>query len=637
VFALLVASCRGRAPLAPLVAQVSGTIEVPGLSAPVRIVRDRSGVPHIYAQSQHDLFFAQGYVQAQDRLFQIDLWRRSSQGRLSEVLGPNFTERDAMTRRMQYRGDLSAEWASYGADTRAIAEAFVGGINAWVSLARDRPPEEFVHAGWKPEPWAAEDLLNRTDAFVAGGDAIDEIFRARLVAAVGARRIDVLLPGDRPMAVPPGLDVTTIDPVVGDAIRRVGTAPFFVGLAASVRSVGPAAPAQAFGGGGKPDATYNREVRTLDHPSRRYLVHLNAPGWNVVGATLPWLPGVAVGHNDRFAWDAAPVDADTQDVFVEKLNPSSPHQVDDNGRWVDTELVKDAIVIRANPKPFVFETEHTRHGVIVASDRARGLAFTVRWSGSEPGAAPELAALAIDRASSVADMAAAIARWKLPARRITYASVDGERGFQIAALVPLRRGWTGALPAPAWTGANEWVGWQTQTTATLKDSPDTPAATLARWARAHPDRADALLAKLAAAAAARDATKLQRALLAEAHADAVREAERPMESALFGHPLGITDAARRRFNVGPLPPAPGIAGSPERLAPFAVMSEVADWNRSTAMNAPGQSASPDSPHFSDLATRWAAGQAIALPFSEAAVQAEAESTLTLISRSTLRD
>ena len=179
---ILLAGCRrtADAPRPPLVAQVAGTIEIDGLSGAVRIVRDRWGVPHIYAGSRDDLFFAQGFVQAQDRLFQMDLWRRSVQGRLSEVPGANFMERDAMTRRVQYRGDIDAEWAAYGADTRSIATAFVRGINAWVALARERPPEAFVLAGWIPDTWTPSDLLNRTDAFVASDDAIDEIAPRRL-------------------------------------------------------------------------------------------------------------------------------------------------------------------------------------------------------------------------------------------------------------------------------------------------------------------------------------------------------------------------------------------------------------------------------------------------------------------------
>ena len=185
------AGCGSRSgtpvPPSAVLPQISGTIALEGLSAPVRVVRDRWGVPHIAAQNQDDLFFAQGFVQAQDRLFQMDLWRRSVQGRLSEVLGGNFIERDAMTRRVQFRGDINGEWASYGPDTQAIAGAFTRGINAWVSRARERLPEEFVLAGWAPEFWRPEDLLNRTDAFVASGNALDEVFRARLMAARGRR------------------------------------------------------------------------------------------------------------------------------------------------------------------------------------------------------------------------------------------------------------------------------------------------------------------------------------------------------------------------------------------------------------------------------------------------------------------
>src|SRR6185503_5958731 len=148
-------------------------------------------------------------------------------------------------------------------------------------------------------------------------------FRARLAAVVGVRCVNTLNGADPSAVVPPGLDVTTISTVVGDVICRAGTPSFFLGLAKPVIVRTQAAAT---------DAT-NDTSRRLDHPSPRYLVHLNAPGWNVIGATAPWRPGVAVGHNDRVAWHAAGFDADTQDVFVERVNPSNPHQVWDNGRW----------------------------------------------------------------------------------------------------------------------------------------------------------------------------------------------------------------------------------------------------------------------------------------------------------------
>ena len=496
VLCVSVACTRKAATAPPLVAQVSGTLDVTGLSAPVRIVRDRWGVPHIYAQRQDDLFVAQGLVQAQDRLFQMDLWRRSVQGRLSEVLGPNFIARDAMTRRVQYVGDLDPEWASYGPDAKAIATSFVRGINAWVALARERPPEEFVLAGWKPEFWSPVDLLNRTDAFVESRKAID-------------------LETWRPASAGP--DAVAL---VSDAIRRIGTPPFFVGLAAPLGQVRLTASAEATAfrrsseRRWKPDTidhtATDRLTTRLDHPSRYYLVHLNGPAWNAIGAAAPWLPGVAIGHNDRIAWDLAQVDVGAPSVDVVKTNPANPHQVDDGGRWIDTVIVKDVVVVKGRREPFAYETEYTKHGVIVATDRQRHLAFTIRWRGTEPGAIPALHALAADRAAASAF------------------------GFS---------------------------------------------------------RTDA------------------------------------SPTVVFAHALGVTAEARSRFNVGPLP------RPSHHLAAFQVSFEPSDWDRSTAMNAPGQSESPDSAHFSDLAPLWEDGKPFPLVFSDRAVQSAAETTLFLSNRS----
>src|SRR6185503_7212621 len=140
--------------------------------------------------------------------------------------------------------------------------------------------------------------------------------------------------------------------------------------------------------------------RLLTNPSLRYLVHLTAPGWNVIGATAPWMPGVALGHNDRVAWGMTAFDADTADLFVEKTNPGNPHQVEAGGRWEDTTIVADSLLVKGRAKPTPFDREYTRHGVVVATDVAKHLMFTLRWSGAEPGAAGELGALALNRAAS---------------------------------------------------------------------------------------------------------------------------------------------------------------------------------------------------------------------------------------------
>ena len=623
-------ACSSRKPelQPPLVAQLSGTLPVSGLSSPVRVVRDHAGIPHIYATSRDDLFFAQGFVQAQDRLFQMDLWRRSGQGRLAEVLGPNFVPRDLMTRRMQYRGNLDAEWASYGPDARSIATAFVRGINAWVALARERPPELFRLAGWLPETWSANDLLNRADDFRTSHDAEDEVFRARLVAALGPARADVLLARTPRTVVAPGLDLTAVSPIVIDGLRRVGAPPFFLGLAAPVTgATGEHARKMA------PDEM-QRSVE-FESPSPRYLVHLVAPGWDVIGFTSPWRPGVVSGHNDRVVWEPRPFEkdgqdlyADTQDIYVEKLNPSNPHQVEDEGRWVDTKVTVETIRVKGRAKPSTFEHEFTRSGPIVAVDPGRNLAFVVRWSGLEPGAAPELGALALDVARSAREFRSALTRWKAPARRIEYQEVNGPRAFQVAAQIPVRPSDTGPLPLPGWSRAYDWTGWKTlddlpHGASQHMDTARSPAPSVERnlldAVRGNSERSDALLRNLSAATSLR----AQQAIVAAAIEESRAPAETEPKTIMFVHPLAVTPDARLRLDIGPLA-AVGrlLIGSNWSLA---------DWDRGSAMNAPGQSESPDSPHFADLARLAVTGTA-PMPFSDRAVQAAAEATLILTPR-----
>jgi acyl-homoserine lactone acylase PvdQ len=299
----------------------------------------------------------------------------------------------------------------------------------------------------------------------------------------------------------------------------------------------------------------------LNHPADRYLVHLNAPGWNVIGVTRPWLPGVAMGHNDRVAWGTIATDADTQDVYA------------DAAAALRRTIVKDAIVVRGRKAPFEFEVEQTPHGVVIASDREHARVFTLRWAGTEPGGAAELGALALNRAASWAEFRGALAAWRMPARRVLYADVDGNIGFQDAALVPIRE-------------SREWVGW----------------TSLDALPRAYNPGAGTVRA-----------------------GDAKPSAVPVPEPALFAHVLAITPAARDRFNVGPLQ-------RPIDRSTVRAVFDPRQWDRSHAVAAPGQSESPDGRHFRDLAEVWARGETIPLAFSDSAVQANTESTLTMIPR-----
>ncbi len=455
--------------------QTSGTLQVPGLTDEVRIVRDRWGIPHIYAKNADDLFFAQGFVQAQDRLFQIDLWRRSTQGRLAEILGADYVDRDRLTRLMRYRGDMSAEWASYAPDTRRIATRFVAGINAEIAMIGDHLPEEFAVAGYRPEPWQPEDLLSRAEGFVMTSNANDEVFRARMTAAVGLERTNLLLPLDPPVSAPPpsGVDLSAVAATVRPALAAIGapakfgqaTAPIGAQLFDAERRAAREGSnnwviAGAKSATGKP-LLANDPHRNLDHPSLRYLVHLNAPGWNVIGSVVPWFPGVAVGHNDRIAWGLTIFAADVQDLYVEELNPTNPRQVKVGGRFADMETVDDQIRVKGRAEAVAIEQFYTAHGPVVATDPQRHLAYALRWVGAEPGTAGYLGALSLDRATNWQEFRAALERWKVPGENFVYADVDGNIGYQAAALVPVRRDWQGVYPVNGATGEHEWRGWRT--------------------------------------------------------------------------------------------------------------------------------------------------------------------------------
>ncbi|MGC2390072.1 MAG: penicillin acylase family protein, partial [Candidatus Acidiferrum sp.] len=182
------------------VAVIRGTLNVHGLQQNVRVQRDRWGVAHIYAQNEHDLFFAQGFVVAQDRLFQMELWKRSGQGRLAEILGPSFVQRDVNARLLRYRGDMNAEYKSYAPDTQQILEAFTSGINAYIEEIKQPGaiglPIEFQLAGFEPEPWKPEDCLNRLAAYSMTGNGASELLHAQLIALLGAEKASALFEFD---------------------------------------------------------------------------------------------------------------------------------------------------------------------------------------------------------------------------------------------------------------------------------------------------------------------------------------------------------------------------------------------------------------------------------------------------------
>ena len=437
-------------------AQIDGRMSVPGLDSAVEVRRDQSGVPHIYAKTVHDLFFAQGFVAAQDRLWQMEMWRRQGEGRLAEVLGPNSVERDKFARLFKYRGDMAKEWTSYAPDTKAIVGAFVGGVNAYIDQVRDRPPIEFELLGFKPTHWSDDVPLQRMAALSMTSNALNEVDRASLLNLYGRAKVEALFPLD---------PARRLDPVAGLDLAGVG-----------VQSLGAAA--QMYAGLGYPrfDGSNNWVVsgrytasgkpllandphRAVTLPSLRYLTHLVGPGWNVIGAGEPALPGVAGGHNERIAFGFTVVGMDQQDVYVEQLAPcpkdSARRCYAYRGSWKPVTSIVDTIPVKGEA-PRVVTLEFTEHGPIVAVDAAKSRGFVIRFVGTEPGTAGYLAQISVNRATDWPSFRSAVYRWRLPTENMIYADVDGNIGWVAAGLNPIRS-WSGLLPVPG-DGRFEWKG-----------------------------------------------------------------------------------------------------------------------------------------------------------------------------------
>lgn len=440
-----------------VLAQLEGEIRLPGLTEPVEVLRDRWGVPHIYARNQHDLFFAQGFITAQDRLFQLDLWRRTGMGELSEVMGPAALDRDRFARLLNYRGDMNAEWASYGPDAREIAAAFCEGINACIDHLGDRLPIEFKIIGSKPTRWRPEDVLGRMTGIGMVRNFQNEINRAALITALGLEKARHVAPTDpaSAFAPAPGFDLAGIDKSILDRMTAATS-----GVAFEAGQVGSNnwVVDGSLSASGRPMLASDPH-RSIDLPSLRYLVHLNAPGWNVIGGGEPGVPGVAIGHNDEIAWGFTIAFIDQCDIYVEDTNPADPREYRADGRWEKMRVVTENVAVKGAAQPSAVELRFTRHGPVIHQDEKRNRAYVLRWIGAEPGGAAYLGALAIDRAKTWSEFQRALETWKLPSENMVYADRQGNIGWVATALTPIRKGWDGLLPVPGAEGKYEWQGY----------------------------------------------------------------------------------------------------------------------------------------------------------------------------------
>ena len=465
------------------------TYRVPGLSRPAEIVVDRYGIPHIYGRTMEDLFFAQGFNAARDRLWQLDLWRRQGEGKLAEAFGSRFVNQDRAARLFLYRGDLDAELSSYHPQGREILTAFTNGINAYIDLTRRRPellPVEFQITGARPGHWSVTSPLIRIYGLTR--NLTREVNLAQLVNIMGANEVERLSYFQPPtnLEVPKGLDLSLINPSAiadynlaragvifqpGDLTKRVSkdervrwaTRLSVPPIGQSDNPFQPRFESNNWTISGRLTMTgmpilAGDPHRAQSVPSLRYIAHLNGPGWNVIGAGEPALPGISLGHNERIAYSLTIFSfADEEDLYVYDTNPANPNQYLYKGQWEDMRLVNETILVRGGD-PVPATLKFTRHGPVLSEDAAHNKAYAIRAAYLEhEGTAVYLASLRVDQAQNWDEFVAGMERHYTPSENMVYADVDGNIGWFGCSIAPIRPNWNGMLPVPG-DGTYEWDG-----------------------------------------------------------------------------------------------------------------------------------------------------------------------------------
>ena len=460
--------------------RVSGRLKLPGLAEPVQVLRDRWGVPHIYAASARDLFMAQGYVHAQDRLWQMELQRRTGHGRLAELFGEIALDTDRFVRVMGFARVARREIGTLGDEARQQVEAYVAGVNAYIEQNRKRLPIEFTILRARPELWQPIDLVvwGKMMAQNLARGWITEALRAQLVAAVGPERAAALEPeylAGHPLTLPRGMRYSR--DLAAGALRVAGATSRFIGSG----ELGQGSNAWVVGGArsasGKP-LLANDPHLMLQMPSVWYENHLSGGDYHVTGVSLPGTPGVVIGHNEHIAWGITNGENDVQDLFVERFDPADPARYQFRGEWLAAEIVREEIVVKGRAAPHVEEVRITRHGPIISAlmpadgsqppsasggapadgqQPAANEELALRWTALKPGQTLD-AALMLNRARDWAEFRAALARWTSPTLNFVYADVAGHFGYAFAGHMPLRAQGDGRLPSAGWTGEHEWTG-----------------------------------------------------------------------------------------------------------------------------------------------------------------------------------
>ena len=463
------------------------TLRLAGLEQPVEIITDRWGIAHIYAETEKDLFFAQGFSAARDRLFQLEIWRRQAHGTVAEILGPREVRRDVGTRLFRFRGDMDQELTHYHPRGDRIIPAFVRGVNAYIELTEQDPgllPIEFELLGITPGRWTPATVISRHQGLL--GNITQELNYGRAVSRLGAGTVTSLStfgPGEPDLMLDEAIDGSLLfDDIleVYSAFRRSirfqpeDILPAHRGTESAERlndavagSLELTASTEDIGSnnwivsGALTQSGYpimaNDPHRAQSAPSLRYWVHLVGPGWNVIGGGEPEIPGVSIGHNEYGAWGLTVFSTDGEDLYVYEINPGNPLEYRYDGDWERMTVVSDTIRVRGTP-PVVVQHKYTRHGPVVYEDAEHRTAYAVRAAWMEVGGAPYLASLRMDQARTWEEFRDACNYSHIPGENMIWADRDGTIGWQAVGIAPIRPNWSGLVPVPG-DGRYEWDGY----------------------------------------------------------------------------------------------------------------------------------------------------------------------------------
>ena len=460
------------------------TVEVPGLTAPVKIVRDKWGINHIYAENQRDLFFAQGFAAARDRLFQFEIWRRQATGPVAEILGERELKRDIGTRLFMFRGDMTEEMNHYHDDGEEIITAYVEGVNAYIDDILERPedlPMEFKLLAIKPEKWTPEVVISRHQGLL--GNIGSELSIGRSVALVGADKVKELRwfhPKDPVIELDSTINKESLMKDVLGLYNAFRTKVVFeekdiIPEYRPTENIGQlAVPFEDFtnedysvgsnnwvirGDLMEDGNTYmaNDPHRTIAVPSLRYMAHLVAPGWNVIGGGEPEIPGISIGHNEYGAWGLTVFRTDGEDLYVYDLNPKNLNQYWYKGEWIDMDVKQETISVK-NSSDKEVELRYTRHGPVTFIDSANNKGYAIRCAWLEPGGSPYLASLRMDQSKTWEEFREACNYSHIPGENMVWADKEGNIGWQAVGIAPIRRNFSGMVPIPG-DGRYEWDGY----------------------------------------------------------------------------------------------------------------------------------------------------------------------------------